>query len=183
MEETRAADLMIPIEEYPWVAPDVPLRDAMMRLDAPRFDIVASSGRLSVPWVLLVIDENESMVGMLRRTDILRGLGPWHARRAKQKGRQRLFPIQMDPHMMDLSRPALAKGFRERAKRPVSEVMTPVQVTVPQDAHIDKLIETMVVHDLSLVPVLADGKVVGVVSAVDVFYEVSRVVLGGEDIL
>ena len=77
MADKTAADLMIPIEEYPWVSGDATLRDAMALLDAPRFDIVASSGRLSLPWVLLVIEKSGALVGVLRRRDMIRGLGPW----------------------------------------------------------------------------------------------------------
>jgi CBS domain-containing protein len=180
MADKTAADLMIPIEEYPWVGPDAPLRDAMALLDAPRFDIVASSGSLSVPWVVLVIDDHQ-MVGMLRRRDMIRGLGPWAARRARKEGKQHLFPIQLDPEVLELSRPAVAKSFRERASTPVRDHMLPVETTVDHDESIDKVIEQMVIHDVSLVPVLEGGRVVGVMSSVDVFYEVSRIVLGGED--
>ena len=181
MADTRAATLMIPIEEYPWVKPDATLRDAMAMLDAPRFDIVASSGRLSVPWVILVIEEDRSMVGLLHRRDIIRGIGPWHARRATQEGKQHLFPIQVDPELLELSKPSVTKSFRERANQPVRDHMLPVLATVDHDDPLDTIIEKMVVHDVSLVAVLEHGQVVGVVSSVDVFYEVSRIVLGGED--
>ena len=121
------------------------------------------------------------MVGMLHRRDIIRGIGPWLARRAVEEGKQHLFPIEVDPELIELSKPAVAKSFRERAETPVREYMRPIEAKVDTTDTLDLVIEKLVIHDVSLVTVLMDGKVVGVVSSVDVFYEVSRIVLGGGD--
>ena len=181
MLEKRARDLLIPIDEYPSVQPECTLREAMAILDAPRFDIVASSGRLSLPWVLLVVDEQQALLGMLRRRDIIRGLGPGHLRGASTGGRKQLFPVEFDPLLTELSRPGVATRVREHANRPVRDVMLPIRATVDHDDHLGKVIERMVVDDVSVVPVLEHGRVAGVVSSVDVFFEVSRIVLGTDE--
>jgi predicted transcriptional regulator len=63
----------------------------------------------------------------------------------------------------------------ERAEMPVSEVMQPIVTTVKYDDHLAKIIYKMVNHDLSLLPVIKDGKVVGVVRTVDVFREIADI--------
>jgi len=71
----------------------------------------------------------------------------------------------------------MVKIFREQSERPVSDVMVPITVTLEYDDNLTKIIYDMVKHDLSLVPVLKDGRVVGVVRSVDVLHEISDIVL------
>ena len=55
--------------------------------------------------------------------------------------------------------------------------MQPIKVTVQHDDHLMTIIAAMVDNDLSMIPVLEDGSVVGVVRSVDVLDEVSKLVL------
>jgi predicted transcriptional regulator len=55
--------------------------------------------------------------------------------------------------------------------------MRPIKETVDYEDHLGKVIYEMVDNSLSFVPVLKEGKVVGVVRTVDVFREVASIVL------
>ncbi len=66
------------------------------------------------------------------------------------------------------------KGIREQANRPVSDVMRPIAATLKPDDHIMKAIYEMVSLNQSLIPVVEDEEVVGVVRSVDVFHELAQ---------
>jgi predicted transcriptional regulator len=54
--------------------------------------------------------------------------------------------------------------------------MQPIKVTLKHDDHLLKIIYEMVENNLSMIPVLKDGSVVGVVRSVDVLEEVAQLV-------
>jgi CBS-domain-containing membrane protein len=134
-------------------------------------------GRKSLPRVVLVFDEKYQLMGMVRRRDILRGLEPDFLSQKPISYRRKLFDVKVDPNLSEISFDKIIFGVRERAERPVSEVMIPIETTVDYEDHIVKVIYEMNQHDLSILPVLRDNKVVGVVRTVDVFHEIAKSVL------
>ena len=73
METKRAGDIMIPLEAYPHLASTATLRDAIREMDQIAIE---ASGRVSAPRVVLVFNNADQLVGLVRRRDILRGLEP-----------------------------------------------------------------------------------------------------------
>jgi signal-transduction protein with cAMP-binding, CBS, and nucleotidyltransferase domain len=88
-----------------------------------------------------------------------------------------LFDVKVDPNLAELSYDHLLEGMRKRADRPVSDVMLHIVETVDYNDHIGKVIYELVDNNLSLLPVLKEGKVVGVVRSVDVLHEVAQLLL------
>ncbi|MEJ2723024.1 MAG: CBS domain-containing protein, partial [bacterium] len=78
----------------------------------------------------------------------------------------------------ELSFDKMQEGMRKQAERPVRDVMIPIKITVDYDDHIVKVIYEMVDNNVSMIPVLKDKKVVGVVRSVDLLHEVVSIVLG-----
>jgi CBS-domain-containing membrane protein len=172
MRIARAGDLMIPIDKYPHVPYWFTLRQTMVELESSALEI---DGRKSLPRVVLVFDEKYQLMGMVRRRDILRGLEPADLARQPLAERRKLF----DKWVADDSQEALAdvmKGVRDRSDQPVREVMVPVESTAQHDDHIVK-VDEMNSNRTALLPVLRDGKVVGVIRSVDVFHEFSQFIL------
>jgi len=134
-------------------------------------------GRKSLPRIILIFDDQYQLMGMARRRDIMRGLEPRFLTSKSMEYRKKLFYIKVDPNISELSYDKLMKGIRERAERPISEVMLPIKETVDHDDHLAKVIYEMVDNNLSLLPVMKEGKVVGVIRSVDVFHEVARIVM------
>ncbi|OGP55592.1 MAG: hypothetical protein A2V67_18525 [Deltaproteobacteria bacterium RBG_13_61_14] len=174
METKRAGDLMIPLDRYPHIPYWFTLRQAMVEMEKSEIEI---DGRKSLPRVVLVFDETYRLLGMIRRRDILRGLEPSFLTSQPLEYRKKLFDVKMDPNLSMLSPERLLEGLRERAERPVRDVMRPIQVTVEFEDHMVKVIYEMVDNNLSLLPVLQNGKVVGVVRSVDVFHEIAQLLL------
>jgi predicted transcriptional regulator len=85
--------------------------------------------------------------------------------------RKKLFDVAIDPNLSELSYDRLRTGIRERAARPVSDVMRPIEAILNADDHVMKAVSEMVSLDLALIPVVRDGQLVGVVRSVDAFHE------------
>jgi CBS-domain-containing membrane protein len=172
MKLKTAGEIMIPLDQYPHLPYWFTLRQAIAEMEQSEFDV---GGRKSLPRVVLVFDEEYRMLGIVRRRDILRGLEPSFLSQPTEGGRE--FAELRDPNLAEVSFDRLVEGIRERAERPVRDVMLPIKATADFDDHIMKLIYVMVANDLHLLPVLKDGSVAGVVRTVDVFHEVAQLLL------
>ena len=126
--------------------------------------------------------EVEAYLGAVRRRDIMRGLEPEFLVSKPLPHGKALFNVEMDANLPEMFFDRLISGIVERAKLPVSEVMRPVNVTIDFHDHIIKAIYEMVDSNLSLLPVLKAGRVVGVLRSVDVFQEVRKLLLGPEEV-
>jgi CBS domain-containing protein len=174
MEAKRAGEIMIPLDKYPHVSHRSTIRQAVAVMEGSQLDV---GGRKSLPRVLLVFDDINQLLGTVRRRDILRALEPKFLASEPMRYRKKLFDVKMDPNLAEMSYEKVLEGLQKRAERHVGEVMLPVVETVDWDDHIMKVIYEMVDNNLSLLPVLKDGRVVGVVRSVDVLHEVAQFLL------
>jgi CBS-domain-containing membrane protein len=170
----RAGELMIPLDQYPHLPYWFTLRQAIAEMHTSEFNI---RGRKSLPRVVLVFDEKYRLLGLVRRRDLLRGLEPSFLANPDVQADESLLDLQLAGAFDDESFDRVVGGIRERAERPVRDVMLPIVATADYDDNILKLIYVMVSHNLHLLPVIKDGSVVGVVRTVDVFDEVAQLVL------
>ncbi len=168
----RASDVMIPLENYPHIPYWFTLRQAMAEMESSQLEV---EGRKSLPRGVLVFDERYQLLGMVRRRDILRGLEPDFL--APSVHQQELYDVAVDTNLSELSFDRMATRLRERAERPVSDVMIPVRVTVQADDNFMKVVHEMTRNNLSFIPVLQGGRVVGVVRTVELFAEIARLIL------
>lgn len=166
-----ARDIMIPIAKYPHVLHSLTLRQTIEKMES---SAIVVGGRMSLPRVVLVFDEEYHPLGIVRRRDILRGLEPKFLRTMAVPHRKKLFDIEVDPNLADFSSSKVGEAIRKQAEQPVSEVMSPIGATVNHDDLLAKVIYKMLSRDVYLVPVLKDNKVVGVVRTVDVFHEIAN---------
>lgn len=172
MEAKKAEEIMIPLDHYPHVHEETALLDAIDMVESWQLDV---EGRKSLPRILLVFDNNERLVGTVRRRDILRGLEPKFLSSEPMQYRKKLFNVKVDPNLAEMSYEKVLDGLAKRADRPVRDVMLPIVATVEHNDHIMKVIYEMVDNNLSLLPILKEGKVIGVVRSVDVLHEVARI--------
>lgn len=171
MEIKRAGDLMIPLDEYPHIPFWYSLRKAMDELEKYEFDI---EGRRSLPRVLMVFNEKYQLMGIVRRRDIFRGLDPDALSQLLVKARKEASGSKDEHARSDSTFKKLGKRMEERSEQPVTDVMQRIQVTVNFDDHFIKVISQMVNSDLSLLPVVKEGEVAGVIRTVDLFSELMK---------
>ena len=174
LEAKRASEIMIPLDQYPHVSQKATLRDVIGIMESSQLNV---GGRKSLPRIVLVFDEGGRLAGQVRRRDIMRGLEPDFLSSKPMQYRKKLFDVKVDPNLTELSYDHLLDGILRRAKRPVIDVMLPVVQMVDYNDHIVKVIYEMVDNNLSLLPVLKEDKVVGVVRSVDVLHEVAQLLL------
>lgn len=157
---------MIPVDEYPAVRDHDTLREAVRVIEESRLEV---DGRASLPRVLLVFDRIDVLVGYVRRRDIMAGLEPSFLVPKPLEYRRKLFDIAVDPNLSGLAFERTIQGIRRQADRPVSDVMHPIEALLAADDHLIKAVHEMVSLDLSLIPVVESGRLLGVVRSVDVF--------------
>jgi predicted transcriptional regulator len=174
MDAKSAGDLMIPLETYPNIPGWFTLRQAVEKIEN---SVIEVEGRKSLPRALLVIDKKNRLLGIVRRRDILRMLKPKFLQSVSFSHQKKLFDIEIDPGLADISFTEDKKIIQEQAEQLVSKVMRPIDTTVNYNDQLGKIIFLMISKDLNLLPVLRDQKVVGVVRSVDVFHEVAKLLM------
>lgn len=174
MENKRIADVMIPLDRYPHLPYWFTLRQAIAELKHSELDV---EGRRSLPRVVLIFDETYQLLGTVRRRDLMRGLEPPFLVGEKNKDERGIFDIQVDSNLSELSYDKTVSVMRENAERPVSDVMQPIVTTINHDDHLVNAMAKFVEHDIYLVPVLEDGKVVGVLRTIGIFNAIADLIL------
>lgn len=174
---TLARDLMVPAGKYPSATVDCTLREAASLLSEWHIDM---HGSVSMPRILLLMDETDQLVSMVRRRDILRGLAPSYLVGSISDHPEAMFDVDVDPNLTELLSDRAAEKLRVKAETPVSEIAHPIPATLAADDPLIRIIQIMVCYDLSMVPVLEENRIIGVVRTVEVLQEVSAG-LGQED--
>ncbi len=166
VEQKKVKDLMIPLEDYPHIPYWFTLRQAMaiVREAAIKFE-----GSFE-PRAVLVFDEKYQLLGMLTLRDIIRGLEPRFMHETAL--------VKADPNLTVLMGDLFGPGMREASQKPVSEVMSPIKVTVQGSDLLAKAIFMMIQENVGLMPVIQDNKVAGMIRLSDLFKEISDMVLG-----
>lgn len=164
--EKHVKDLMIPLQDYPHIPHWFTIRQAMaiVREAAIKFE-----GSFE-PRAILVFDEKYRLMGILTLLDMIKGLEPKLIADAGLAGQESDAAGYIDalfgPHL------------KEKAQRPVNEVMSPIRVTINGNAHINQALALMIKENLVRIPVTEDERVTGMIRLGDLFIEVTRVVLG-----
>jgi CBS domain-containing protein len=166
--EKKVKDLMIPLEDYPHIPYWFTLRQAMaiVREAAIKFEGIFE------PRAVLVFDEKYQLMGILTLRDIIKGLEPRFLKETTL--------VKMDPSLTLLLGDLFGPNMKQESQKPVSEVMSPIKVTVNADDPIVKALFLMIKENVGMMPVLQDNKVAGIVRLSDLFTEISKVVLGEE---
>jgi CBS domain-containing protein len=168
-QEKKVKDFMIPLEDYPHIPYWFTLRQAMAIV---REASIKFEGSFE-PRAVLVFDEKYQLMGILTLRDIIKGLEPRFMKESKVvEGVKSLRP---QPSIIWGSLRLEAQGA---SQRPVSEVMSPLKVTVSADASLAKAIFLMIKENVGMMPVMHDNKVMGMVRLSDLFKEISNLVLG-----
>lgn len=174
LERLRAIDIMIPLDEYPQVSSNATLREAVRVMESAKIEF---HGRQSLPRVLLVTGKDGTLVGHVRRRDVLAGLEPKFLNTQPLEYRKKLFDVEVDPNLSLLTSERVIEGIRALAGRPVTEVMKPIRGSVKPEDSLVTIQYEMTSFGVPLLPVVRDGKALGVVRTVEVFHELAKLVV------
>lgn len=169
---TKVRDLMVKITEYPHIPYWLSVRDAISMVHSA-YDEASGLGEHRI---VLVFDEKYQLQGILTLKNLLTGIEPRFLRKDEKSRFQGL------THEDYASLSALVEGTfsekcKEEAKKPVSEVMTPIRATVGVDDSVAKAAFVMLQANVGLAPVMDGQKIAGVLRMSDVFNELTKIVL------
>lgn len=168
MLEKRVRDILVPLTEYPNILDTATLRDAFAVLQN-----AFTSGRRFRH--ILVLDASGHLVGLLGMHDILHGVFPDYLRTGEKHRFEGALPDV--PALTLIWQETCHTQCKEAAKHPIKDFMGAVPDTIKLDDPITLAAYLMVTHKSSMLPVVENQRVVGVVRVIDVFKEASKAVL------
>ncbi len=115
---------------------------------------------------LPVIDESGKLVGLVTESDFLR-----RAEIGTQKKRGKFLQFI-------LGTGKLAEEFAQAHGRKVSEVMTSGPITASPETPLDEVVALMEKHSVKRLPVVDDGRVVGIISRSNLLHALASLVTG-----
>lgn len=167
----NAKELMVPLESYPHVQEDCTLLEALTTMSRAHIQM---HGGTSLPRILLVFDAEGTLVGMLRRRDILRGLSPRWFFSAETHHPEHVFDTDLDQNISEVLADKVVTRFRERSRLPVTEYVQGISGVADAEDTLIRLVTIMVDKGYHMLPVLQDGQVIGVVRSVEVMWAVNE---------
>lgn len=170
---TVARDLMIPLDVYPHIGSDASIADAILAFTGAQIE---RKGRLSLPRIVLVFDEDDRLIGLIRRRDIMRGLLPGFLIRDKGHPAAHYdFPADIDLDLADLLKGDFKDTLAKNSQAPIAEILQDIAGSVDADANILDLVKEMVQSEFHVLPVTENDHVIGVVRTVEVLNNVRRI--------
>ena len=171
MNYKTAEQLMIPIFDYPHITYWSSVRDA---IDLMQHSTIETNNRKSMARSILVFDEENKLIGIVRRRDILKGLEPEELFGSQIYQERQWFSLDIDPNLLEVSYESLLRKLIHRANMPVSEIMRPISHTVNYNDHLLKVIFELSQYNQSLIPVIKDDIVIGVIRTVELLAEIAK---------
>jgi CBS domain-containing protein len=161
-------EILVPISDYPNIGDGASVKDAFLIL---KNNFEKGKGYRSI----LVLDERNQLKGVLSLADLIKAVEPQFLKVTKPDAYQGISVGY--PALSLIWQELFSEECKEEAKKPVKEVMAPVQATVTLEDPIAKAAYLLIMTNSRVLPVLDKDKVIGVVRLVDVFKEITDVVL------
>ena len=163
--ERKVKDLMISIEDYGTISPEASISDAFAVLDTGEHR------------ALLVIDENNEAVGQLSYRDVLVGLEPKYA--TTMWGHSWFTSETFKDYPVFYYEGEFSGQSKAEAQKKVKEIMSPIKVSVDEDATLAEAVHIMVTQNIGRLPVMKDDKLVGMIRLLEIFDEIKKAVKAG----
>ncbi len=176
--DTTAADVMLRPDRYPNCRIGCTIRDAIVAISASAVKL--EDGHIMVPRYVLVLDDDDRLVGVVSRRELLKGLVPHLLEDRETEAHIKEFvpfagKMAGEPVIRWTS--LFSKAALHAAQQPVHLVMVPIKGTVQVHDSLSTVLSTMLHHGIDLVPVMDGSKVAGVVLMTNIFDFVAQFVM------
>ncbi|MEJ2580201.1 MAG: cytidylate kinase family protein [Acidobacteriota bacterium] len=168
--DAKASDVMLPPERYPHCRLSCTIREAIVALSASAVKL--QDGYIMLPRYVLVLDDDEHLVGVVSRRELFKGLIPHlHDDRKTEAHIKELVPFggSMPSELTIRWTSLFSRSAIEASTKSIESVMVPIKGTVQIDDTLSTVISTMLRHGVDLVPVLDGKKVAGVILMTNIF--------------
>ena len=176
--DTTARDVMLSPENYPHCRISCSIREAIVALSAS--SVRLEDGHIMVPRYVLVLDEEEQLVGVVSRRELLKGLVPQLRRSRESEEHIKEFvpfgghtPSELFIRWTSL----FSNAALQASTQTIDTIMVPVRGAVQASDSLSTVVSTMLHHGVDLIPVLDGQRVAGVVLMTTVFDIVAQFIL------
>jgi CheY-like chemotaxis protein/predicted transcriptional regulator len=171
-DEKLAKNIMIPINEYSTVSPDNSIGDCITML-RDSFEGLASTSRLmTIGHRSLMVFDRGKLVGVVSIMDLIGALRPAYLS----------VPRPSMAYSMEYSAMFWSGLFTKQAKdlaaKKITQVMSPPPPYIDAEANLMETANLIYQEESRRLAVIDNGQVVGVVREQEVFFEITRVILG-----
>jgi cytidylate kinase len=189
--DAKASDVMLRPERYPNCRLSCTIREAIVALSASAVKL--QDGYIMLPRYVLVLDDDDRLVGVVSRRELLKGLIPHlHEDREAAAHIKELVPFggNMPTEMSIRWTSLFSRSAIQASTAPIQSVMVPIKGTVQIDDTLSTVVSTMLFHGVDLVAVVDGEKVAGVVLMTNIFDVIAQFIMeygqppadnGGED--
>lgn len=156
--DQKVKELLVPIDRYPRIPHQFTVGEALVEIKT-----YIEKGYRHI----LVFDERFQLLSVLSLRDLLKEMLPDFLKTtppSKYEG----YSTVGDASLAALWQESFFKNCRKQAKKPISEMLSPVKTTVDADDPVLKALFIMLRDDVHVLPVLRDGVVIGVIRLVDI---------------
>jgi CheY-like chemotaxis protein len=172
-EEKKAGDIMVPIAEYTTIDPGATIKEGIERLTRSFRSAVSTSRLMETGHrSIIVFGQAGEMVGILSILDLIRELRPSYLSAPK--------PSMADS--MEYSPMFWSGLFTAQAKKlanmKVGDVMSDAPPVMDEQSNLMEIADLIYEKEIRRVAVTRVNKVVGVIREQDIFFELSRTLLG-----
>ncbi|MDH4027799.1 MAG: CBS domain-containing protein [Nitrospirota bacterium] len=161
-------DIMVDVFSYPHIPYWFSIRQA-----AGIVNVSLANKKYPNPIAVLVFDEKYNLVGTLSLKDILKGLEPKFLKPVAKAQ----VPEEDESGLSLLWESLIDSESEEKADQPVSGIMVPAKFHVAPADPVTKAAYLVIHNDLTLLPVIDNGKFVGLVRMIEIFDEISGVII------
>lgn len=172
-EEARVADIMVPLSTFSKIDQTATVAETV-EVIIESFNRTMFSGTVaeSIHRSILVMDNNEKVVGLLSFADLLRGVQPPYMRLLKDR------PTMADS--IHIEPPDFSGLFtilvRDLGNQRVADLMSPTPPAIHPEDHLMTAVNRIVTLGVRrLLVVDKSGEVVGVIREQDLFFEISNI--------
>jgi len=174
----KVRDRMIPIKNYATVAPDATLKEAALSLRTSYCELETGMCTEAGPRTVMVLDENDTLVGILDFNSFLETLIPEIAgglsARLAALGVSVAF-AQADTSSLDESEFGLRARVIKNAGTKVRDIMLKIKGAIDADTSLMDGLKKMFRNKITVLPVYEGDKLVGVLRDTDFFLTVTDI--------
>ncbi len=174
----KIKDRMIPIENYPTVTRGATLKEAALSLKQSYCELDAGICTEAGPRTVLVLENNGQLAGIIDFRNFLSTLIPEIAGGLSAKLRSLEVSVvfaQANASDLDEANLNFIARVKKNAETKVEDIMLKVRGTVDADADLMDALRMIYRNKITVLPVYAGGKLVGVVRDADLFLVIAEI--------
>ncbi len=171
--ERRARDIMVSLSSYSTIHVDCTVAEAVATI-ARSFQTIMTTGavRESVHRSILILDDNDTVIGMLSFTDLLWGFQPTYMQLLRRDRPMMADSIYLEPFNYS---GMFTVMVRDMGKKKVSDLMSEAPPLIDVGANLMEAASKLLSLKVRRLMVMDGDRTVGVLREQDLFFEIARI--------